>query len=380
MSDNRGDAPEGHSTIAGAGFKAPEAADEQIRLAELLRIFAAHGALMGGIVALSLIAAVVFLWWAQPVYRAEVFLLPPLLQDVRLRNVDGVAIASMEIEQLRFEDYEPEKVYDEFRINLQSRNLRREFFDREEIYKEYIRFLDRARWSPDQVFERRFNRELILHQPGATEDDRFLRMSFELDDPQRAAELLNGFVEAIDRSTVKELVEPFRLLIQGRIKALKNDIALRREASVTLISDQIERVDEAAKVAKTLGLVEPIEPILRDAQGLGISVNTVETPIYRRGEKALRAEMSALQERKGSDAFVPGLRDLEEQLARISSIKLDVEHMRSAQIDQAAIVPERAVFPRPALVLALALVAGVTLAMAAAFAHHAWRRIRRELG
>ena len=340
----------------------------EIRLADLVRIFAGRGPLMAAMLGLSLATALVFLWWASPVYRAELILLPPLEQDVILRDSRGIAVSSMNLGRFKFRDYTPKQVYEEIQVNLRSRSLRREFFDREDVYEQYVRVLDRGEWSPLGVFEEQFDTDLQIHEPGPGQSDVFVRVNFELHDPAQVAELLNSYVAAIDRYTVRELFEPVRLRLRGQVREVEIQIARSRESALMSIDDQLTQLAEAAELAKSLGLIDSIPPpgLMRDFP-------------YRRGEKVLRAEMLALEKRKGDDAFIPGLRKLQDKLTDLLAIELDLEQMRAARVDQAALVPDGPVFPRYTLVLAIALVAGVLLAFTAAVAHDAWQRMQAEL-
>ena len=129
------------------------ARQDEIRLADLVQIFSTRAPLMGVVIGLSLASAMAFLWWAKPLYRVELFVLPPLVEDVTLRDNRGVAISNMELARLPFENYTPKEVYGEFQVNLDSRRLRREYYDREDIYKQYLLLFGAPDWSTQRVFE-----------------------------------------------------------------------------------------------------------------------------------------------------------------------------------------------------------------------------------
>jgi LPS O-antigen subunit length determinant protein (WzzB/FepE family) len=56
---------------------------------------------------------------------------------------------------------------------------------------------------------------------------------------------------------------------------------------------------------------------------LSVDVATATTPLFFIGSDALDAELENLKLRTNDDAFIPGLRDLQEQIHMLSSIKVD---------------------------------------------------------
>ena len=85
------------------------------------------------------------------------------------------------------------------------------------------------------------------------------------------------------------------------------------------------------------------------------------TSLYYRGYRALNAEIAILLNRKSDDPFIMGLRDLQESLALLRSIKIEDEGLRAVSIDQASYPPKTRIKPNRRLIVSLGTVVGLFL-------------------
>ena len=76
-----------------------------------------------------------------------------------------------------------------------------------------------------------------------------------------------------------------------------------------------------------------------------------KNPIYLYGTKALNAEIRALQNRKNTDSFISGLRQLEQKVKSLETITVNVSDVRSAQLDQEATIPQTRYAPKRKLIV-----------------------------
>ena len=65
-----------------------------------------------------------------------------------------------------------------------------------------------------------------------------------------------------------------------------------------------------------------------------LNISKSSTPLYYRGYRALNAEINILKNRKSDDPFISGLRDLQEKLALLTSIKIETEGQHAVTVDQ----------------------------------------------
>ena len=92
-----------------------------------------------------------------------------------------------------------------------------------------------------------------------------------------------------------------------------------------------------------------------------LNISKSSTPLYYRGYRALNAEIIILKNRKSDDPFISGLRDLQEKLTLLRSIKIEEEGMHSVTVDQAAYPPKNRIKPDRRLIVSLGTVVGLFL-------------------
>ena len=124
--------------------------------------------------------------------------------------------------------------------------------------------------------------------------------------------------------------------------------------------DRVVVIEEAANTAFSLGIKDMVNTT-NVVQYNQLSITTTSTPLYYRGFRALNAEINILKNRKSDDPFIIGLRDLQEILALLSSIKIEAEGMHAVTVDQAAYPPKNRIKPNRRLIVSLGTVVGLFL-------------------
>ena len=69
---------------------------------------------------------------------------------------------------------------------------------------------------------------------------------------------------------------------------------------------------------------------------MNLDIMTATNQIYFIGTESLKAEIRILENRVTDDPFIDGLRDVQEQLARLYSIKFEEEKLHAVNVDKAA--------------------------------------------
>ena len=92
-----------------------------------------------------------------------------------------------------------------------------------------------------------------------------------------------------------------------------------------------------------------------------LNISKSSTPLYYRGYRALNAEINILKNRKSDDPFISGLRDLQEKLALLTSIKIETEGQHAVTVDQAAYPPKNRIKPNRRLIVSLSTLVGLFL-------------------
>lgn len=183
--------------------------------------------------------------------------------------------------------------------------------------------------------------------------------------------------------------------LEDELQALRQQLRTRRE-------NRINQLNEAIRIATSLGITKPTTPSALGAneqviQGSVIrtEVNNQQVPLYFMGTEALEAERKALSQRRSDDftepriaeirkalkllehnreiemlnsrenedLFLKGLAGWREEAAKLRAMKLDAEALKLVALDQAAVEPRKPVKPKRALIVALALVLGGMLGL-----------------
>lgn len=186
-----------------------------------------------------------------------------------------------------------------------------------------------------------------------------------------------------------------RVQLSDELSALRQQLKTRR-------SDRISQLNEAIRIAKSLGITKPTTPsslgateVTAQGSVIRTEVNNQQIPLYFMGSEALEAERTALQARRSDDftepriaqiarelkllehnrqietlnsrenedLFLKGLAGWREEAARLRAMDFDAAALKLVSIDQRAVAPTEPVKPRKAMIVMLALVLGGMLGL-----------------
>ena len=198
--------------------------------------------------------------------------------------------------------------------------------------------------------------EMITIQNGEN-----ISVSMESDDPEFAAKLVNDYISFFDLETIRGLAAAARNSIAAQIRDIEYTIGSKREMAKQRREDQILRFEEAATIADKLGVRDRIDATNVVQNNQQSSSTSSATPLYYRGFRALNAEIIILKNRKSDDPYIGGLRDLQEKLALLHSIKIEETDQHAVRVDQAAYPPKNRIKPNRRLIVSLGTVVGLFL-------------------
>lgn len=186
-----------------------------------------------------------------------------------------------------------------------------------------------------------------------------------------------------------------RAQLQDELRALRSQLKALR-------NDRIAQLNEAIGIAKSLGIQKPTTPSsLGESRNAGANsvmrteVNNQQVPLFFMGVEALNAELVALKQRKSDDftdprvaqiakelqllasnrevevlnarenedIFLAGVQPLRAEMARLSSLNIDMAGLKLVTVDQQALEPLVAASPNRLLVVLLGLLGGAVLAL-----------------
>ena len=429
MGDNKADISQ-PSTVGYPtpfGYVQPE---DEINLADLWRVLVKRKNTLLGVTAIATIGAVLYALLATPVYRAETVFLPPTASDIQALNIDGV-------HKIGIKD-----VYTMFERNLSSRLPRQAVYNQLNLLDQFAPDRDQDT-NLDVIFDE-YNQGFSITTPQVKKTDTVIpiptiRFALEWEDPVLTAEIINRVAAEAERANKSEILLNIRTSISARVLELKQEIQRLRDINLKRRLDEIERLEaadaierktindkiaslrykaqserldqiarlkEAAEMAHSLEIKNPIAYQLGEISEAGITNSQFLTDIsdngkqlYTHGYEAIEAELVCLSERTVDDPYIPELRGLQEklkllehnrrveqlrsrqnddpfieslrdkqnELARLESIHVDPASVTTARLDQAAFPPDERIEPRRKLIVALGLMLGLMLGVFAAF-------------
>ena len=305
------------------------------------------------VIAVTVIAAlgsVVYALQLPPIYKAEALLLQPKTKDFQSLNMQGVQGVQ------GVQGMTPDGVFANFKNNLSSRSLQKEFIDEQGLMD--ILAPNRSPETRDIEILESFSKMMKFEDK--IEDRLGFSISMESEDPVFAAKLVNDYIIYFDAETIFAMSAAARNSIAGQIRDIEYTINSKRQMAKQRREDTILSFEEAAKIAAELGVRERVDTT-NVVQNNQLNISSSNTQLYYRGYKALNAEMDILKVRKSDDPFILGLRDLQEQLALLRSFKIEEEGQHAVTVDQAAYPPKNRIKPNRRLIVSLGTVLGLFL-------------------
>lgn len=348
---------------------------DEINLFDIFKIFARQKGFIISTTFLCTTVAIAMALLMPPTYRSEVSIMPPLTETIEKLNIPNIETNSEEDAEEYFFEVEPEDLYTELILNLQSSRLRKEFFDKHNL-AQHLSIEDDGR-SDNTIFQRGFNEQISIKGVAKKKEEQaFIIMTIDGKDPALIAEWLNGLILLADQTTIKQKNRAFTTKVRMVKNILSQKIESLRATEQSRRLDKIARLKEALAIATDLGWIQhPENPdvLYENAKlnGMDLSFSLQELPLYLRGTKALEAEIATLSNRKDDDPFIPELRNLQAKLNFISSVKQDTSNMHAMRLDQPAIADDNPVKPKKVLIVAVGFIMGLLLALAVALFRNA---------
>lgn len=385
--------------------------NDEIDLRELIRSLWDQRWVIVGITAFITLIAALYAFLATPYYRVQ-----SILRPVEVGVLDS--LNATQVYELK-----PLEALSRVSGGLSSYGNRLEFFQTHEE-----RFADLARegLTAEQAFED-FNSEAfaMLYPDPKKNQGEFVGLALTYPASMDGVSVVNEFVAFVLQQERERVASDLAVVIanrkaniEQRIEAARASYRANKEAEIaTLIEEaalkraqledelralraelkirrdnRINVLEEAIRIARSLGIRKPTTPTaMADAgQGVRTEITSREIPLYFLGVDALEAErdvlrartsddfveprigeiqkeldmlrhnrqVEVLQQRQDEDLYLKELAKLREEAARLDGIEFDASTLQLARIDQPAQQPLTRLKPKRALILALGVVLG----------------------
>ena len=318
-----------------------------------------------GLITCILLAAA-YLFTAKPVYEVKSVIKPVSEQDLVEINVPQLSgIYSLSVDA----------AFEHAKRAMLSKEYHRDFYQQNLVEIKAIEGLYNPALTESQNFTG-FDKLLTIKLSNDKKDaEKFIELNFQLHDAIAATNLLNGYVSFALQgrlSEIKQTLESKRLV---RLNKLEYDASLIRDQYHSQKIQRKLQLDEALKIAKSVGQTDPI---YSKSDILG----SFKPPLYMYGSKALAAEEKALSQREelskefphGEEHFINGLSSILFEIQQLKNLSVDYSKIKIAQLDEPALVPVKPVKPKKLLVLVLSIVTGGFLGLMMALLVAAYKR------
>ena len=309
-------------------------------------------------------AAIVYSVVAAEKYESSAVLAPPRASDVASLNL-GRAQADLSL-------ITASDVYDIFVRSLLAGATRRVFFD--EVYRPYQLEHHPSLTRADMLAQMRNDLTVAAADPASDREQHSVTM--RAPDPELASQWVKRYIELAEASASVDLQANIEQELSNSRVALEQRVAILRTSAKNERADRIARLREALAVADSVGIDDPQvttgDTAASAERGDVINGNL----LYKRGSKAIRAELDMLASRETDDPFIADLRDVEQEIQLLGVVTASAENVNLYRIDTEADVPDDPVWPNRPVVVALGIMIGLIFGLAAALARIARRRSR----
>ncbi|WP_414156933.1 LPS O-antigen chain length determinant protein WzzB [Pseudomonas sp. BNK-15] len=320
-----------------------------------------------GLVAVPIIAlGLAYVVLVAPVYEAKLYIQPPSQSEIAQLNYgrgEGTGLAPLSAKD----------VYSIYLKALQSEAVRDKFF--RSAFLPTLTGAERSE-SRDALYAQ-FNGMLKVAQAGKDTPDRYV-LTANIEDPRLAATWVSSYAEMAAERAKNELLSGTRSDISIMADNLDQQIRASRASAANKRTDQIAQLKEALRVASSIGLEKP--PIIAETLSNEVSAGMNGSLTYMRGTKALQGEIANLESRTSDDPFIPNLRERQEKLNFLRSLKIDPSLVAMYQQDGAVSQPDEPIKPRKALIILLSVLVGVGLGVLAALGRDLWEKRKATSG
>ena len=327
--------------------------EDEISVIDMVNVLLRRKKLILGVASAVFVAGLLYVFTAKQVYEVESILLPPSFENIQELNV------------LNSNNVNSNDIFDSFIRNINSRKLRKEFFDK-------FKILEILSDGSSQVMDTEgandffedFSKAIKVR---SDKKSSFTSVALESEYKERLGGWLDSFIAMANQETINQLVIDLQANIDSKTQSLKINISSKRSIYKQRREDELGRLQEAFQIAKSLGIRDYNNTSSMLSKNNNLSIYMNDTKRYMEGTKILQAEINALKNRKSDDIHIKGLRDLQEQLTRLETIKVDKNKIQTVIVDKKAIVNVELIRPKRILIVMLSLILGGMLGIFVVF-------------
>ncbi len=290
------------------------------------------------------LCACAYAYLAKPIYEVKLRILPPVASDIAELNYGRDKLSNLDVIGVK-------QVFSVYLQHVRSESVNRTFF--QTVYLRSIGVDAAAGWRNDLYQD--FIRSLDVTPISDTLGDH-LQLSLRGSDPHRLADWLMAYASLAGDAAKDEIVTNVRREVEVRAEGVGQQIEVARLKGSKSREDKIVQLREALRIATLLGLEKPM--LINDGRS-AVTPRMGDDLTYMRGAKALRAEITGLENRANDDPFINELRGLQARQRLYEEIAARQPDIVVFQVDGAVEQPEVPIKPKRLTIVILALIAGL---------------------
>ena len=339
--------------------QSPLAYRDEISLVDIVNVLIRRKKFILGTTIAVVCIGLIYAFSAKRVYEVETILLPPSFENIQGLNllIDTNVENNMIIDR--------KEVFKLFEEKLQSWSFKQEFFNKYKILEALSEQTNQNLNDKDksEIFKKFSDSIKVKKNKNANS----IKTTLEGPDEYKISLWLDSFIVMANQETIDQLIKDLRSKIDSKIQVLNIKIYSRRSTYKQRLEDRLGRLEEAFQIAKALGIHDYNDTSSMKSKNNNLSIYMQEKKIYMQGTRVLQAEINAIKNRKSDDIYIKGLRDLQEHLTRLKSIKIEKEKIQSVIIDKKGSGNIELIQPKRQLIIMLSLILGGMLGIFAVF-------------
>lgn len=336
----------------------------EVSLFELIQGAWAQKLWMAAVAISVMVAGLVYVLVAKPVYEAKLYVQPPAQTDIAQLNNGRGGETGLDVWQVK-------DVYEIFLRSLQSEAVRNQFF--RTVYLPSLPE-DRRNSSWDLLYGD-YARDVSVAVAAKDTPSRFV-VKVDVGNPEQAVQWAARYVELAAARAKQEVLKNNQSDMLVKADNIKRQIERARATARKEREDTIVRLKEALVVAKAIGLKKP--PLISGALSAEVSAGMAGSLSYMRGSDALETEIANLEARTSDDPFISGLRRMQQSMEQYRTLQVGADVISVYQQDGVVDQPETPIRPRKPLVLVLTALFAVVLGGFVGVARVYWLRVHQR--
>ncbi|MND32682.1 Ferric enterobactin transport protein FepE [compost metagenome] len=336
----------------------------EVSLFELIQGAWGQKVWMAAVAISVMVAGLVYVLVAKPVYEAKLYVQPPAQTDIAQLNNGRGGETGLDVWQVK-------DVYEIFLRSLQSEAVRNQFFR-----TVYLPSLPEGRRNNSwDLLYGDYARDVSVAVAAKDTPSRFV-IKVDVGNPEQAVQWAARYVELAAARAKQEVLKNNQSDMLVKADNINRQIARARATARKEREDTIVRLKEALVVAKAIGLKKP--PLISGALSAEVSAGMAGSLSYMRGSDALETEIANLEARTSDDPFIGGLRRMQQSMEQYRTLQVGADVISVYQQDGVVDQPETPIRPKKPLVLVLTALFAVVLGGFVGVARGYWLRIHQR--